>query len=275
MSALPVITRTPARVVEPAAPPFRLAVEVNPPERPTTEIRQLARRWHEVFVTDNVFGTIRMSPYAFAGRLARDLPGVEPTVVVSCRDRSAEAILSEAVGAVHNGVRSFLVVKGDERSGSTPMATPFDVIERLAALKDALGVDIEIACPGPATVRAAQRRADLGADRMVLGPFLDPATVFPKVAELVVASPLPWHAMVIPPFSARWVDRMQGIGGVEVSAELSARLRDDSWDRAEAWATTTAISAAAHALGAAGAVLMGCSLDTVAGEALDVLRPAP
>lgn len=273
MSALPVITRTPARVVDHGAPPFRLAVEVNPPERPSLEIRPLARRWHEVFVTDNVFGTIRMSPYAFAGRLARDLPGVEPTVVVSCRDRSAEAILSEAVGAVHNGVRSFLVVKGDERSGSTPMARPFDVIERLAALKDALGVDIEIACPGPATVKAARRRADLGADRLVLGPFLDASTVSSKVAELVVGSPLPWHAMVIPPFSARWVERMEGIGGVSITPHLTDRLMGPSWRRDDAWHEVNAITSTVHSLGGAGAVLMGCSLDTVIAAGPEALRP--
>ena len=36
-------------------------------------------------VTDNVFGRIRVSPYAFSARITHDTPDVHPTVVVSTR----------------------------------------------------------------------------------------------------------------------------------------------------------------------------------------------
>ena len=64
-------------------------------------------------VTDNPFGQVRVSPYAYAARITHDSPNVRPTVVVSTRDRNILAIESEVRGALGNGVDSFLVVVGD------------------------------------------------------------------------------------------------------------------------------------------------------------------
>ena len=84
--------------------------EINPPELANNSHLLLDNVWTTVLVTDNVFGKIRVSPYAFAARITHDIPSVSPTVVVSTRDRNILAIESEVRGAIGNGVDSFLVV---------------------------------------------------------------------------------------------------------------------------------------------------------------------
>ncbi|HEU4915533.1 MAG TPA: hypothetical protein VFV13_03130, partial [Acidimicrobiia bacterium] len=69
--------------------------EINPPELPNLQHRSLSPSWSHVLVTDNVFGRIRVSPYAFSARITHDTPDVHPTVVVSTRDRNILAIESE------------------------------------------------------------------------------------------------------------------------------------------------------------------------------------
>ena len=56
-------------------------VEVNPPELPDMPHLLLEGVWDNVLVTDNVFGRIRVSPYAFGARVAHDALSVNPTVV--------------------------------------------------------------------------------------------------------------------------------------------------------------------------------------------------
>ena len=51
---------------------FRHIVEVNPPELPNMSHMLLEGAWSSVLVTDNVFGKIRVSPYAFAARITHD-----------------------------------------------------------------------------------------------------------------------------------------------------------------------------------------------------------
>ena len=85
--------------------------EVNPPEFPDLSHRSLSPAWSHVMVTDNVFGRIRVSPYAFSARITHDTPDVEPTVVVSTRDRNILAIESEVRGAL--GQRGGFVPGGD------------------------------------------------------------------------------------------------------------------------------------------------------------------
>jgi len=56
---------------------------------------ELRGRWQQVLITDNPFKQVRVSPYAFAARIAHDVPEVHPTVVCSTRDRNILAIESE------------------------------------------------------------------------------------------------------------------------------------------------------------------------------------
>jgi hypothetical protein len=56
---------------------------------------ELRGRWQQVLITDNPFKQVRVSPYAFAARIAHDVPEVHPTVVCSTRDRNILALESE------------------------------------------------------------------------------------------------------------------------------------------------------------------------------------
>ena len=80
----------------------RRIVEINPPELPDVRHLLLEGVWDNVLVTNNVFGRIRVAPYAFSARIAHDAPSVHPTVVVSTRDRNILAIQSEVRGAPGN-----------------------------------------------------------------------------------------------------------------------------------------------------------------------------
>ena len=121
---------------EPSA--FRRIVEVNPPDLPNMDHLLLEGAWNDVLVTDNVFGRIRVSPYAFAARITHDVPSVDPTVVVSTRDRNILAIESEVRGALGNGVRSFLVVVGDTLPSVDHLADHYEIVRHLRDLQDDL-----------------------------------------------------------------------------------------------------------------------------------------
>jgi len=248
--------------------------EVNPPVLPDMSHLLLDGRWNRVLVTDNVFGRIRVSPYAYAARLTHDVPSVCPTVVVSTRDRNIRAIESEVRGALGNGVGSFLVVIGDTVPAVEHMAHHFEIVEHLAALQEHLG-PFGVGMPAPFKAAAFRRRADAGAQFVVSGPVLDPARVEESVAllEREPGDP-PVILMVIPPFSTGWVARMEGVGAVPATEALKSRLAtmDAADRRAFAWDQAAEIAERARAAGCGGVVLMGLKRETVVGEASEEWR---
>ena len=92
---------------------FIEVAEVNPPLLPDMTHSHLEGKWQRILVTDNPFGQVRVSPYAYAARITHDAPSVRPTVVVSTRDRNILAIESEVRGAL--GQRRRLVPGGGGR----------------------------------------------------------------------------------------------------------------------------------------------------------------
>ena len=114
-----------------ARPEFTTVAEVNPPALPDMSHLLLEGAWSHVLVTDNVFGRIRVSPFAYAARVTHDVPAVYPTVVVSTRDRNILAIESEVRGAVGNGVDSFLAVVGDTLPTVDHYADHLEIVRHL------------------------------------------------------------------------------------------------------------------------------------------------
>ncbi|MDP3984569.1 MAG: ThiF family adenylyltransferase, partial [Acidimicrobiia bacterium] len=149
--------------------------EVNPPELPDMSHRALSGRT-TVMVSVNVFGRIRVSPYAFSARITHDTPHVDPTVVVSTRDRNILAIESEVRGALGNGVDSFLVVIGDTVPHIDHLAHHYEIVEHLRTLQEDLP-DFEVGMPTRFREWQFRRRIDLGAQFFVAGPVIDPDTV--------------------------------------------------------------------------------------------------
>ncbi len=253
---------------------FQLIAEVSPPELPNDEHLRLEGKWSNVLLTDNVFGKIRISPYAYSARFTHDLPQISPTVVVSTRDRNILAIESEVRGALGNGVTSFLVVTGDTMPQVDHMANHYEIVRHLRDLQEKLPA-LEI---GMATRFASwmkQRRIEAGAQFFCVGPVVDPATVAENVAKLdLQPTDPPVFLMVIPPFSLDWIERMEEIGAVPGTAELKERLREANPEdrRAIGWESVREINRAAEAAGCAGTVLMGLKFETLAEEAPDAVR---
>jgi 5,10-methylenetetrahydrofolate reductase len=246
-------------------------VEVNPPELPNMQHRSLSPAWSHVLVTDNVFGRIRVSPYAFSARITHDTPDVHPTVVVSTRDRNILAIESEVRGALGNGVDSFLVVIGDTVPHVDHLADHYEIVEHLRQLQDTLP-DFEVGMPTRFREWQFRRRVDLGAQFFVVGPILDPEVVESQLGRLGLRpDDPPVFLMVIPPFSVPWVEQMEAIGSVPVTDQLKQRLADLSPEVARklGWEMVAEIERRARDTGAAGVILMGLKHDSVVGEAAD------
>jgi 5,10-methylenetetrahydrofolate reductase len=253
---------------------WRRIVEVNPPEMPDMRHLLLDGVWDDVLVTDNVFGRIRVSPYAFGARIAHDVPSVHPTVVVSTRDRNILAIESEVRGALGNGVDSFFVVVGDTVPHIDHLSHHHEIVEHLRDLQGTLP-DFEVGMPTRFRAWHFRKRITLGAQFFMAGPVLDPATVGPSLdlLELRDDDP-PVYLMVIPAFSPRWVDRMETVGAVPVTAGFRERLTEiDGADRRKhAWMITREVEERAKTAGCAGIVLMGLKYETIVGEAVQWWR---
>jgi 5,10-methylenetetrahydrofolate reductase len=250
--------------------------EINPPELPNLQHRSLSPTWSHVLVTDNVFGRIRVSPYAFSARITHDTPNVHPTVVVSTRDRNILAIESEVRGALGNGVDSFLVVIGDTVPHVDHLAHHYEIVEHLRELQENLP-NFEVGMPTRFREWQFRRRIDLGAQFFVTGPILDPETVEQHVGRLnLKPEDPPVFLMIIPPFSPTWIEQMETIGAVPVSDGLKNRLAELAPDVARklAWDMTAEMEARARDAGAAGVVLMGLKFDSLVTEAAESWPPS-
>lgn len=250
--------------------------EVNPPDLPNMTHLLLDGAWSHVMVTDNVFGKIRVSPYAYAARLTHDVPSVHPTVVVSTRDRNILAIESEVRGALGNGVDSFLVVNGDTLPHVDHLAHHNEIANHLRLLQGEDRVPaFEVGMPTRFQKWQYRQRIDRGAQFLVAGPVLDPAVVAPSVDALGSRpGDPPVYLMVNPPFSAKWVARMEAMGHVPATDGLKARLLDTPPEgrREVAWSLVRAIEAEAREAGCGGIILTGLKYDTVVDEAAHEIR---
>jgi 5,10-methylenetetrahydrofolate reductase len=247
---------------------FSTIVEVNPPELPSMTHLALDGGWDHVLITDNVFGKIRVSPYAFAARITHDVPKVHPTVVVSTRDRNILAIESEVRGALGNGVDSFLVVVGDTYPHVDHLANHYEIVRHLRELQEAT-TPFEVGMPTRFRSWQFRKRIDLGAQFFVTGPVIDPVTIERQAAELGrEAGDPPVFLMLVPPFSSTWVEKAERFGCVPATDDLKRRLVDVDRPAARAFAWEQAALAAkeAEAAGFAGVVLTSVKFETAVGE---------
>jgi 5,10-methylenetetrahydrofolate reductase len=249
-------------------------VEVNPPRLPGMTHRQLEGRWQDVLITDNPFKQVRVSPYAFAARITHDVPGVRPTVVCSTRDRNILAIESEVRGAIGNGVASFLVVQGDMLPEVEHWSNSYEIVEHLHDLQHSMPeVGFEVGMSTRSRSWVFRRRVDIGAQFFTTGPVMDPDTVaaIARRLELRPDDP-PVYLEITPPFTERWVRRLESVGAVPVTDALRDRIHglSESAGRAEGWTIAKECAGRAREAGFAGIVLMGLRFETVVGEAYDV-----
>ena len=256
-----------------APPGWVEMVEVNPPRLPDMTHRQLAGRWEHVLITDNPFKQVRVSPYAYAARITHDVGTARPTVVCSTRDRNILAIESEVRGAIGNGVTSFLVVQGDMLPEVEHWSNSYEIVEYLRELQRSMPeIAFEVGMSTRSRSWVYRRRVDVGAQFLTTGPVMDPASV-PDVASRLEIRPgdPPVYLEISPPFSARWVRRMESVGAIPISDELRERLANFTGveARAQGWRLAREAADCARESGFAGVVLMGLRFETVIGEAFE------
>jgi methionine synthase / methylenetetrahydrofolate reductase(NADPH) len=249
-------------------------VEVNPPPLPNMTHLELHGRWRDVLITDNPFKQVRVSPYAFAARITHDVPDVRPTVVCSTRDRNILAIESEVRGAIANGVTSFLVVQGDMLPEVEHWSNSYEIVEYLRALQQSIApATFEVGMSTRSRKWMLRRRIEVGAQFLTTGPVMDPDTVQDVAGRLeLLPDDPPVYLEISPPFSIRWVKRLESVGAIQITDGLRARLGSlsETEARAEGWRSAKEAASRAREAGFAGIVLMGLRFDTVVGEAYDV-----
>jgi homocysteine S-methyltransferase len=122
-----------------------------------------------------------------------------------------------------------------------------------------------------------RRRVDVGAQFLTTGPVMDPASV-PDVARRLEVrdDDPPVYLEVSPPFSMRWVNRLESVGAIPISDGLRERLDGLEADaaRAEGWRLAREAADCARESGFAGVVLMGLRFETVIGEAYEAWSAA-
>jgi 5,10-methylenetetrahydrofolate reductase len=198
-------------------------------------------------------------------------------VVVSTRDRNILAIESEVRGALVNGVDSFLVVNGDTLPQVDHLAHHYEIAQHLRRLQGRDGVPtFEVGMTSRFQRWQFRQRVERGAQFLVTGPVLDPATVEPNVAVIARRDDdPPVFLMVTPPFSLEWVTQMELLGGVPATAELRQALEstDRSARRELAWTLLREAEDRARDAGCAGVILVGLKHETVVEEATRQFRP--
>ncbi|HEV2249507.1 MAG TPA: hypothetical protein VGT60_03260 [Candidatus Limnocylindria bacterium] len=248
-------------------------VEVNPPRLPSMTHLGLKGRWDHVLITDNPFKQVRVSPYAFAARIAHDVPEVRPTVVCSTRDRNILAIESEVRGALVNGVGSFLVVQGDMLPEVEHWSNSYEIVEHLRTLQGSVApLAFEVGMSTRSRAWTFRRRVKVGSQFFTTGPAMDPLTVKPTAdrLELREGDP-PVYLEIIPPFSPAWVKRLEDVGALRVTNAFRTKLEATpaGEQRKNGWRIARAVAAEGRRAGFAGIVLMGLKFETAVGEAHD------
>jgi 5,10-methylenetetrahydrofolate reductase len=248
-------------------------VEVNPPLLPSMAHLQLRGRWQNVLITDNPFQQVRVSPYAFAARITHDVANVRPTVVCSTRDRNILAIESEVRGALGNGVASFLVVQGDMLPEVEHWSNSYEIVEHLRNLQAAMApIEFEVGMSTRSRSWVFRRRIAIGSQFLTTGPAMDPESVTACAERLGLrAEDPPVYLEVTPPFSPKWVKRLERVGALPVSDAFRTTLEavPERDRRRFGWSVAKAVAARAKQAGFAGVVLMGLRFETATGEAYD------
>lgn len=114
---------------------FVFSVELNPPRSPS--VKQLMGKVHKLLdagvtlvnIPDGPRASARLSAMVLGSLIRTQVPGMDPIVHYTCRDRNILGMQSDLLGAEALGINNILCVTGDPpKLGDYPMATAvFDV----------------------------------------------------------------------------------------------------------------------------------------------------
>ena len=163
------------------------------------------------------------------------------------------------------------MVIGDTVPHIDHLAHHYEIVEHLRQLQEELP-DFEVGMPTRFREWQFRRRIDLGTQFFVAGPVLDPEVIGEQMGRLNLKDgDPPVYLMIIPPFNVDWVEQMESIGAVPVTAGLKRRLEDVAPDvrRKLGWEITAEMEAQAREAGAGGVILMGLKFESVIDEAAE------
>jgi homocysteine S-methyltransferase len=235
---------------------FVITVEVSPPhgtndaEALDTCRRLRAAGVDAIDVPDNPLARLRMSPWATAARIEREV-GVETILHFTTRDRNLIRLQSDLLAVHALGIRTLLVLRGDHpQVGDYPQATevsdihPSGLVRMIRGFNQGrdvagnaigeptrflVGVALNLAARDPGReIRALERKLSAGADFVCTMPIFEPRTLEAFV-ERYGRLPVPLLVGILPLYGAKHAEFLHNeLPGMAVPDEIRARLRDAS-----------------------------------------------
>jgi len=233
---------------------FVFTVEVSPPRgihdaEELENCRRLrAAGVDAIDVADNPMARLRMSPWATAARIQREV-GVETILHFTTRDRNLVRLQSDLLAVHALGIRALLVLRGDPpQMGDYPQATAVSdvhpsglvrVIKEFNEGRDVagtsigaptrflVGVALNLSARNPdREMRALERKLAAGCDFICTMPIFEPETLD---RFLVRTGPLPVPVLVgvLPLHSARHAEFLHNeLPGMVVSDGVRALMQE-------------------------------------------------
>jgi 5,10-methylenetetrahydrofolate reductase len=232
---------------------FVVTVEVTPPRGAyDAEALEHCRRLRAagvdaIDVADNPMARLRMSPWAMAARIEREV-GVETILHFTTRDRNLVRLQSDLLAVHALGIRTLLVLRGDlPQTGDYPRATavadvqPSGLVRLIKGFNSGqdvagnsigtptsflVGVALNMAARDlDRELRALERKLAAGADFVCTMPIFEPETLDRFLAR-VGSLPVPMLVGVLPLHSARHAEFLHNeLPGMVVPEAIRAHMR--------------------------------------------------
>lgn len=232
---------------------FVITVEVSPPRgvQDADELescrRLRAAGVDAIDVADNPMARLRMSPWAMAARVQREV-GVETILHFTTRDRNLIRLQSDLLAVHALGIRTVLVLRGDPpQTGDYPQATavsdvhPSGLVRMVKGFNQGrdlagnpigeptrflIGVALNMAARNPdRELRALERKIEAGADFICTMPIFDPETLDRFVLRVGPLS-VPVLVGVLPLHGARHAEFLHNeLPGMVVPERVRAEMQ--------------------------------------------------
>ncbi len=254
-AAIPVLsTEPPGSLTQKLGKRFVMTVEVTPPRgvHDADELehcrRLRAAGVDAINVADNPMARLRMSPWATAARIEREV-GVETILHFTTRDRNLIRLQSDLLAVHALGIHAILVLRGDlPQTGDYPQATavsdiqPSGLVRMIkgfnqgrevgghpigAPTRFLVGVALNMGARDlDRELRGLERKLAAGADFICTMPVFDPE-VLEKFRARVGELPVPALIGVLPLHSARHAEFLHNeLPGMVIPEAIRTQLRD-------------------------------------------------
>ncbi|MDR7544211.1 MAG: bifunctional homocysteine S-methyltransferase/methylenetetrahydrofolate reductase [Armatimonadota bacterium] len=250
------VSEPPSTLAQKLGRRFVLTVEVAPP-RGANDAEELenCRRLRAagvdaVDVSDNPLARLRMSPWATAARIQREV-GLETILHFTTRDRNLIRLQSDLLAVHALGIRNVLALRGDHpQTGDYPQATavsdvqPSGLVRMIKQFNQGrdlagnaigeptrflVGIALNLAAQDAAReLRALDRKLAAGGDFICTMPIFDPETLQAFLARYG-KPPVPLLVGILPLYGARHAEFLHNeLPGMVVPDGIRAQMREAS-----------------------------------------------